>query len=157
MTDPVVVLHEAFFTVTVPDKLLSELVIWKFAVPVQAVALAAVNIAVKYPADNPVKVAGEGLDIPFRVTVPATLPVRVTEPNELLHVVFVIALTVKVGAPLIVKSIKSDASVQELPSLPAVKVSLTVPVKPVAGVYVGFRAFGLLKVPPAFEVQVNVL
>ena len=47
VTDPVDVLHEAFFTVTVPDKLLSELVIWKLAVPVHAVALAAVKVAVK--------------------------------------------------------------------------------------------------------------
>ena len=148
VTDPVVVLQEAFFTVTVPDKLLSELVIWKLAVPVHAVAFAAVKVAVKYPAESPVNVAGDAFDTPFRVTVPATFPVRVTEPNELLHVVFAIALTAKVGVALTVKSIAFEASEQVLPSFPAVSVSLTIPVKPVAGVNVGFRAFGLLKVPP---------
>ena len=37
----------------------------------------------------------------------------------------------------------------------AVKVSLTVPEYPAAGVKVAFKALGLSKVPPALELQVN--
>jgi len=66
---------------------------------------------------------------------PATLPVKVTAPTELLHCVPVMALAVKVGIAFTVNVIEETA-LAHVPNPVAVRVMVMAPV--VVGVKVGF-------------------
>jgi len=95
------------------------------------------------------KVAGEALLTPSSVTVPATLPVSITEPTEALQLVLTILLAVRVTAGFTVNVKEETASEQASSNPVAVKVIVISPV--VVGVKVGFNAFALLKVPPVLD------
>jgi hypothetical protein len=85
------------------------------------------------------------------VTIPTSLPVKTTEPTEALQLVFTSELTLRVGVEFTFKVIEETA-VEHVPIPVAVNVIVIAPI--VVGVKVGFRAFGLLKVPPVL-VHVN--
>ncbi len=60
----------------------------------QPVALAT-NVALYQPACKLENVAGEAFSVPFNETIPASLPVKIIPPAELLHVVFIVPEAVK--------------------------------------------------------------